>query len=387
MRRKIVLLTSWYPSALSPVSGVFIQEQARLLAERYDVTVIVSHVYGVRAALRGSDRPRVERDGDLLVYHESVPVPPYNAQLHTLGHIAAAWRGIDRFVRERGRPDLLHAHVVLPCGWVAAQASRRLGISALLTEHSGPFTVHLRTRLQRRMVRATIVTLRVLAVSPALRSHILEFAPGADVRVLGNVVATRFFTPGECSADDASRATMRFLTIALLVEGKGIQYLLEAVARLIAHGASPFELVIGGDGPDRQRLEAIVRDRGLEDHCRFVGLLDRTQVRHWMRWCDAFILPSLHETFGIVLGEAMACGKPVITTRCGGPEYVVDNNCGVLVPPGDPAALADAMDAFLTGRIRFDPSLVRNSIVERFGEEAFLRNIAAIYEEFWACNS
>ena len=106
-----------------------------------------------------------------------------------------------------------------------------------------------------------------------------------------------------------------------------------------------------------------------------------------MQECNVFVLPSLHETFGIVLGEAMACGKPVISTRCGGPEYVVTPDTGVLVDVANPVALADAMEAFISGRHSYDPQLVRRSVTERFGEEAFLRNISSIYEQVWARHS
>jgi glycosyltransferase involved in cell wall biosynthesis len=79
----------------------------------------------------------------------------------------------------------------------------------------------------------------------------------------------------------------------------------------------------------------------------------------------------------------MACGKPVIATRCGGPEFVVNEGSGVLVAPGDPAALAGAMREFVGGTIRYDAERIRRSVDERFGPEAFIRNIAAVYQSVW----
>jgi len=174
------------------------------------------------------------------------------------------------------------------------------------------------------------------------------------------------------------------LTIALLSYQKGMNHLLHAAALLRARVDCPFELVIGCDGAERQQLEHLARQLGLTNICRFVGLLDRTQVRDWMRWCDVFVLPSIHETFGVVLGEAMACGKPVIATRCGGPEFVVEDGCGILVPIADAQALADAMEQFLLGQVQYDPVRIRESVCARFGEDAFLRNIETIYNEIWS---
>lgn len=384
MQRRILLLVNWYPNAMSPVSGVFIRDQARLLAERFAVNVLAVQPVGLRTAFRNPRHHRIEHDGNMAVYRVYAPTPPYIPHLHFLSSAYTAWRELHRYIRHYRPPDLIHAHVVLPCGWIAARAFQAWGIPAVLTEHTSPFTVHLYTSFQRRLVRETMRSIPVLAVSPALRQRILEFVPTADVRVLGNVINTRFFTPADVILEDESRTKKRFLTIALLSDQKGINYLLQAASLLRARVDCPFELVIGGDGTERQRLQRLAQQLGLTNVCRFVGLLDRTQVRDWMRWCDVFILPSIHETFGIVLGEAMACGKPVIATRCGGPEFVVEDGCGTLVPIADVRALADAMEQFLLGQVQYDPLRVRESVCARFGEDAFLRNIETIYNEIWS---
>jgi len=368
---------------MSPVSGAFIRDQARLLAERFAVNVLVVQAIGLRAIFRDCHHNSIEYDGRIVVYRVRAPTLPYLPHLHFLSSAYIARRELHKYIRRYGRPDLIHAHVVLPCGWVAVQASRAWDIPVLLTEHTGPFTGHLYTSLQRWLVRETMRSIPVLAVSPALRQRILEFVPTANVRVLGNVISTHFFTPEDAVLNEP-RVKKRFLTIALLSDQKGINHLLHAAALLRARVDCPFELVIGGDGAERQRLEHLARQLGLTNICRFVGLLDRTQVRDWMRWCDVFVLPSIHETFGVVLAEAMSCGKPVIATRCGGPEFVVEDGCGILVPIADAQALAGAMEQFLLNQVRYDPVRIRESICARFGEDAFLRNIETIYNEIWS---
>jgi glycosyltransferase involved in cell wall biosynthesis len=99
-----------------------------------------------------------------------------------------------------------------------------------------------------------------------------------------------------------------------------------------------------------------------------------------MQHCDVFVLPSLQETFAVVLVEAMACGKPVIATRCGGPEFVVAADTGFLVGVRDSKALADVMEKFITRDVRFNPASIRRSICERFGENTFLEKISDIYK-------
>jgi glycosyltransferase involved in cell wall biosynthesis len=171
------------------------------------------------------------------------------------------------------------------------------------------------------------------------------------------------------------------LFVGHLVEQKGVKYLLEAGALLAREGFSDFEIVLGGDGLERKNLESLSEKLAIQNRCRFLGALSRDEVRQWMRESDVFILPSLHETFGIVLGEAMACGKPVISTRCGGPEFVVNEDVGCLVEPANPAQLAEVMAKFLTGELRLDENTVRTSVDSRFGPSAFVKGISQIYDE------
>jgi glycosyltransferase involved in cell wall biosynthesis len=233
------------------------------------------------------------------------------------------------------------------------------------------------------MVRRTLAGVTAtLAVSPALARQMRAFEPEAPVQVLGNVIRTAYFTPD--APEEAHDGPVRLLTIALLSAQKGLAYLLQALAELRRRGGPTVELVVGGDGPERSRLEQQARELGLDASCRFVGLLSREEARRWMRWCDLFVLPSLHETFGIVLGEAMACGKPVVATRCGGPEYLVTPESGLLVEPGDADALAGAIIAWMERRTSFQSDVIRRGVVERFGEEAFLKGIAGVYDQVWA---
>jgi len=149
VRRRILLLVNWYPNVTLPVSGAFIRDQARLLAERFEVNVLAVYPIGLRTAFRDRRHNSIEHDGKVVVYRVYAPTPPYIPHLRLLSSAYVAWRELHKYIRRHGCPDLIHAHVVLPCGWVAAQASRAWNIPALLTEHSSPFTVHLYPSLQR----------------------------------------------------------------------------------------------------------------------------------------------------------------------------------------------------------------------------------------------
>ena len=138
-------------------------------------------------------------------------------------------------------------------------------------------------------------------------------------------------------------------------------------------------MTIAGDGPERELLERQMSDSGLQDVCRFTGARSRGELRDLIRSADALVSPSLGETCGLVAAEAMACGKPVIGTRGGGPEYVVTPGTGVLVQPRDSVGLADAMEAYIDGHRPKDAAAIRASVERRFGQEEFLRRWAEVY--------
>lgn len=387
MKRKVLLLPSWYPSGIHPVNGIFVQDQAREISKRYDVAVLYPRWAGYRDMLAYRLGPKSENKNEagLMVCRErALVLLPRQFKLGYPLYFRAAKRGFEKLLSTWGKPDVIHAHVVLPAGWAASILGRRYRIPVVLTEHSGPFSMHLRSKGQRHLVRETLSQVdRVIAVGPTLEREIKTFHRGAEIRVVGNVIRTEFFIPLNGGPERPRPWGLRFFSAALLNEKKGMHYLIEAMDLLAQKGVTSFELIIGGDGPAKHALEERVRNLGLSDRCRFLGMLTHLEVRNWIQQSDVFVLPSLGETFSIVLGEAMACGKPVIATRCGGPEFVVTEETGLLVDVANASALAEAMRQFVTGRVTFDPDLIRKSVVERFGEETFLRTISEVYEELW----
>jgi len=387
MRKKVLFVPSWYPNEEDPISGVFIEEQAGALSQHYDVAVLLPKMAAWRNVLKTNapDRSITKKQSGLTVYHEYarplIPHGPESIDYNTFSR--AAQNGFKRIVSEWGTPDIIHTHVVLPAGWSALRVAKEHGIPIVLTEHSSPFSMHLGTELSRNLVRETLTGVnQIVAISPALATQLLDFQPGLQIEVIGESLRTDFFVPAE-NVDKAAGTGKSFFVAARLAEQKGLEHLVKAVHLLVDKGLSSFELVIGGDGPDRQKLEQLAQTLGVSGICHFLGGLNREQVRERMQKCDVFVLSSLHETFGVVVGEAMACGKPVISTRCGGPEFFVNEQNGVLVDVANPQALAGAMEDFIADRVSFDSQTVRASVVNRFSPEAFVRNITAVYERFW----
>jgi glycosyltransferase involved in cell wall biosynthesis len=154
---------------------------------------------------------------------------------------------------------------------------------------------------------------------------------------------------------------------------KGVPDLLEAL-RLLKHRDWHCDLIGGGERLDEYKALA----SPLADRVTFLGELHRPEVAARLREADLFVLASRLETFSVATVEAMACGVPVVATACGGPEELVGPEAGAIVPPGDAAALAEAIDRALS--MRFDSAAISRGVADRFSAEAVGARLRRVYE-------
>jgi glycosyltransferase involved in cell wall biosynthesis len=140
----------------------------------------------------------------------------------------------------------------------------------------------------------------------------------------------------------------RLVCVGRLCEQKGQLLLVQAAARLRDEGVA-LELILVGDGDMRPDVEALIRERQLEDVVKITGWAAGSEVRNYLSSSRALVLPSFAEGLPVVIMEALALGRPVLTTYIAGiPELVEPNRCGWLVPAGSVDALVDAMKEVLT---------------------------------------
>ena len=179
--------------------------------------------------------------------------------------------------------------------------------------------------------------------------------------------------------ESPARATPVVLCPAQLIPRKAHHHLLDATARLRARGIG-FELWLAGDGPEGDALGRRVDELRLGDRVRQLGTVPHAELLRLYREraVDCVVLPSLHEGISVALIEAMAHGVPAIGTRTGGIPELLDDGAGVLVPPGDPGALADALELVLgSATLRGELARAgRRRIEEEFDVMAIARELA-----------
>ena len=381
----ILLIPSWYATAENPVLGSFFREQAHALARSgHRVGVIAPNLRSVRelpAGIAGASRGIVVNDDDGVVTYrlEGAQLLPGLRPGNDRAWVSAGRKLFARYVAEQGPPDVLHAHATFMAGIIGAELKRESGIPLVVTEHSTVFERRPIPLFQVDEARAALAESDArLVVSPQL---------GASMeRVIGRAACPWEWVPNMVdpvflNADLPPRrppGPFRFLNVGFLHEKKGQADLLAAFAQHF-RGDGTVELRIGGDGPERERLYEASYALGVADQVAWLGALGRDSVRDEMLAADAFVLSSRLETFGVVLIEALACGLPVIATRSGGPECVVEEDDGLLVPVGDINALGQAMAHLKDGIFDFDPRAIRSRCEARFGEAVLLDRLDAVY--------
>ena len=327
------------------------------------------HEVEVACSVAGPLSPRLESAG--------VPVRPLVGDLVKRRASVAYARNLRGLLRE-ARPDLMHAHIYASTV-AAAVATRGTKVPLVVTEHTEASWQGRRARLLNGWVcrRAE----RVIAVSNAIRRRVIERdrVPPGKITVVPNAVVP---APADASPPDLLGGLRGGPLVGIVARHqpeKGVQTFLKAAARVaLRFPEARFPIV--GDGPLRGELELLAERIGLTDRACFLGF--RSDASSVMRSLDVLVVPSRTEGSPLVTLEAMAAGVPVVASAVGGiPDQVRHESEGLLVPPGDPGALSDAIMRLLE-----DPGFARGlgeggrrRAATEFGYGTMLRRIEAVY--------
>jgi len=295
---------------------------------------------------------------------------------------AMAGLALARRVRADGIGHV-HAHFAHASASVAMYVAAQLGVPFSFTGHANDLFQR-RALLKRKLERAAFVA----CISVWHRGFYEAIASDADgkYRVIRCAVDVAAWAPAERLLQPQVPFTILF--VGRLVEKKGADTLIEALSLLRRTGA-PVHLIMAGDGPLRDSLEALAIRLDCAPAVTFLGAVDNERVRSLMGDADAFALPCRTDAQGdrdgipVVLMEAMACGRPVVSGDLPAiRELIVDGETGRLVPGGDVAALAHALDD-----LRVDPGACvrlggagRDRVVQEFSQEVNLRRLTLALE-------
>ena len=371
----------WYPTPDHPAQGAFVRELARAAARRHRITVLCLEPSAARGP-RGEAVTSAEEDGVRTIRFalRRWPVPGCTYAWY----LWRVRRVFGRLWRSGLRPDVIHAHEYA-AGLAAVTVGKSRRLPVVVSEYCGDF---LRGSLKRRdILKARFALNRAAAVLPVgeeLREALRAVGIRSRMEIVPNTVDTALFRPGPPPrAGGEGRA--KVLLVALLREGKGVPVLLEALTAL-KRKRRDFLLQVAGEGPEGGRYRSLSHALGLDDEVSFLGLKTRPEIAELIRGSAFVVQPSLRETFGVAAIEAMACGKPLVASRLPAFQRTVSPERGMLVPPGDPAALSAALDLMLDRRSEYRPERIARYAEENFGFDAVGRRMDSVYRSVLAAS-
>jgi glycosyltransferase involved in cell wall biosynthesis len=374
---RILYISSQFPTRANPQTGVFSIERVRaLIRGGCQVSVIAPVLMTphpnliakpgqlVRWYIEQARLPAQSRVAEIVVHHPKWFCPP---------KALFGWY-FSAFMYAQIKPAVLraaaelHPQVILsswlPDGVAACHLGERLGLPTLCIADGSDVNEWPKKYSRWQYARGILnnKASAIIYVSEALRQtgKANGLSPRSDA-VIHNSVNTHVFQPNPDKREDNG---FSILAVGRMTPVKGYPVLLEAFAEFTRCLEKPTCLTIVGDGLLRPALEAQAAELGIASQVRFIGAVAPEQVPAYYQASDLFCLPSFSEGLPCVAVEAMACGKPVVASNVGGVSEVVDDQSGIMVAPGDPKALSQALLA-ATSR-NWDPDIIRHKIVEEF---------------------
>lgn len=281
-----------------------------------------------------------------------------------------------------GKPDLIHAHVTYPAGWVAMMLAREFNIPFIIKECMGPFPFKNRHFLDghgniTKWIREPLENAsQIIVMSPFLGFLMLRHGIKADV-AFPYPVDERIFKPTPTQKDRLHKAN--FFTLCTLSKEKGIDDLLRGIVLALREDPNLF-FTIGGPGPLDHYMK-LAASLGILENIKWLGAISRADAVHFFNEADAFIMLSHFDTFGMVYAEALAMGKPVIATRCGGADDIINEENGLLVNVGDVGQIAQAIIRMSKSYPVYDPEIIRQGFMGKFSRISIVKKIMQCYRE------
>lgn len=389
----VLIIPSWYPKDRDDISGSFFREQAIALKKHgHQVGVVYPQLRSIRdwrSLFTGRTGLQTETDELIHTFRWHGMAWSLREPFSSLDlWVNTGLKLYERYIKQYGKPDVIHAHSLLNAGVLASKIKKRFSVPFVITEHSTAYGAGSVTPTLSQFARdaANHADAR-LAVSEPF-AELLERYFGMDKgawKALPNILGARFEAAPLADAA-GNRDPFVFINISILTLRKGIDVLLKGFAKSSKNDGST-RLLIGGDGKQRHVLESLAEKLGISPQVEFLGSLSRDEVVRAVANSHAYVLTSHIETFGVAVVESLALGKPVIVTRCGGPESIVRIEDGLVIPVNDENALASAMIAIKNKYDDYEGERIRQSCISRYGERAVVERLNVVYENVIANNS
>ena len=313
----------------------------------------------------------------------AVPIPSEKYQRTCLGYHFFLKKYVAKF-REMflvavdlwGLPDVIHAHVSLPGGFIASVIGKEFNIPVIVQEHYSGFESDAkfwwRVGKFARDMGENIDGF--YAVSPGFAARIKATKIIHVDGVLPNPINTELFN---FSKKKKAVGVFKIVTAGNLCALKGSDILINAL-RLIPPGIH-WEAFFCGSFNNKESYAHLLNDHNLIGKVHFLGKVQQEELAELYSTADLYVVSSRSETANVSMLEAMACGAPVLTTECGGPETLIDETVGVKIPRNNPLEMNKEIMKFILGEYRFNRLNLREFILKNYSTNSVIQKVISAY--------
>lgn len=382
---KVLFISKWYPNKFDLQHGIFIEKHAKSLTPFCQMSAI---------ALIEDSSPSIETnisDGifNCIGYYKKtrIRIPVIRQAIQFIHYFKTFLKCYNKILKETGKPDIVHVNILQLPGLLAYYLYRLKKIPYVVTEQwSGYITYEYSdygffgkgiTKLIIRNAKA------IFTVSGRLRDAMLSHGLKNDYHVISNIVEK---VPGY-SFEPEPGSPSQILNISDMRDSKkNISGIIKAVSE-VAKKNDQLELHILGHGKDKEWLMQMAEDLDLlNKQVFFDGIIPNSEVYERMQKIDFLITNSYVETFSVATAEAIASGKPVISTDCGGPSEFVTPECGLLIPVNDQSALEEAILKMMETARQYRKEDLMKYAASKFNYDKVGSDIYSVYKKVLKIN-
>lgn len=382
----ILLMPSWYKTKCDPMLGSFFEEQARAFQRIGHQAGIIYPDFQPPSAFfkKMPEMPFFNLDNGLPTYAKFIKTPfPRMRVLNYAYHHRVTETIFKKYIKKYGMPDVIHSHSANHGGMAGKYIADKYNIPHIITEHLTTLISHSIVndydfKITREIFRTADKAIVVSHVFKDALVNALNLHPDY-FEVVHNMANNLFFEnlkPKKYVAGE----TFVFFTNSFLLKRKNHKLLFDSLKILVSKNIDVL-LKVGGYGEEEEDLRNYVKQIGLENHVQFIGVLKREQVKEQLDSCHAFAIASIYETFGIVIIESLACGRPVVSTDSKGPRDIINAENGILVNSFDAADFADAMQSVMLNYSSYDQQEISQACNANFSEQSITKKLMAIYND------
>lgn len=370
----ILFLPSWYESEEMPGSGIFFSEQVKALKEAGNsVTVVIVDIVNYPYKCKTKKFCILEqiRDG-IEVYR--IKIPSYcTGQLPFVffNYYYFYYSKLMYHLEKKGYQfDVIYAHSFWHAGYIGTLLKKKYNIPLIVQEHRSQLLTGEFRPLVNKYLKKTVLESDVFyCVSERLKEEVYKRTKvESKIKILPNMV-NEIFTFKELPVN----SDFIFTFIGTLNKRKRIMFLIKAFEKFCTKNT---KMLIVGAGPEKNELEEyILKSPVLINNVKLLGFLDRGQIVDVLSKSNVFILPSAYEPFGVVYIEAMAIGRPVIATKNGGANDIINDSNGYLIDVDNEEQLINAMRNMINNYNKFNLKKISQECIENYSKFAVIGKV------------